>query len=98
MSSDLSSDNSSSNSELAKTRANLLQEQQQLKKEIRTARAKAQRFQNDPDNTTEIDQYNVTYVGIRPNINEINFHPNISLGKWKLIYNSIPYTIYQRVL
>ena len=47
MSSDLSSDNSSSNSELAKTRANLLQEQQQLKKEIRTARAKAQRFQND---------------------------------------------------
>ena len=47
MSSDLSSDNSSSNSELERTRANLLQEQQQLKKEIRTARAKAQRFQND---------------------------------------------------
>lgn len=38
---------SSSNSELEKTRANLLQEQAQLKKEIRTAKAKAQRFQND---------------------------------------------------
>ena len=57
-----------------------------------------QRFQQNPDNTTEIDQYNVTYVGIRPNINEINFHPDLSLGKWRLIYNSIVYYIYQRVL
>jgi hypothetical protein len=55
------------------------------------------------EDTDDIDRFNVTYVGVRSNIDSNSivdmfvFQPNLTNGKWKQIYKSSIFNAYQRV-
>lgn len=50
----------------------------------------------NPENTDEIDRYNVSYVAIRKGFDEVVFKPDSNSRKWKQIRYSRTIIIYQR--
>jgi len=55
-------------------------------------------LKKNPDNTEAVDKFGVDYVCLmKSNEYAIEFAPNISLGKWKVIYQSYNYKIFKRL-
>ncbi|EAX91690.1 hypothetical protein TVAG_092760 [Trichomonas vaginalis G3] len=54
------------------------------------------RLVDNPEDTTEIDEFNITYVGVRYSDPEYPFYPPDNSTKWSHIYSSVAFDIWQR--
>ena len=59
-------------------------------------RAAMNRLCLNPENTTEIDRYNVTYVGLRYSNLEYRFKPPRNSKKWEHVYSSVAFDVWHR--